>query len=141
MRFKRSDLPGFLIAAGAPPLLFLVFLASFGVWNHRGTPLLGFMAVNIALVIGLLAMFTRFVRNWDIPVAFLIALACAAAGVIWAQRTGADHTVLATTLKWVAILAFLGANTAIGWQVLINGLLPLLDRRAAEQASQEPPPA
>jgi hypothetical protein len=134
MRFKASDFPGFLIAVVGPPLLMLLFLQSFEVWHHRGTPLLGFMATNFAVAVGLMAMFTRFVRNWDIPVGFAFVLGAVVGMVIWLQHLGYDHTALATTLKWVGLLDFFALNLSIGWQVLTNGLLPVLDRRAAPRA-------
>jgi hypothetical protein len=136
MRFKRSDLPGFLIAVGAPALLLLVFLRTFEVWDHRGTPLLGFIAVNIAVAVGLMAMFTRFVRNWDGPVACLLLLAAAVGGVLWAQGSGNDGTAFATAMKWMALASFLLLNAVIGLQVLINGLLPILDRRDARRRAR-----
>ena len=138
MRFQRSDLPGFAIAVGAPPLLMLSFLAAYETWGHRGTPLLGFVAMNIAIAVGLMAVFTRFVRSWDVPVACLLALAAAAGGVIGAQQADADGTALATALKWIGVLAFFALNAAIGLQVLLNGLLPVLDRRAARARRPAP---
>lgn len=135
MRFKRSDWPGFIIAVGTPPLLFLVFLASFEVWDHKGTPLLGFMAVNIAGAIATMAIFARFVKSWDVPLGILMVLIAAVIGVIWAQESGNDGTALATLLKWVALIAFMVLNLAIGVQVLKNGLLPVLDRRDARRAA------
>jgi len=134
MRFRRADLPGFVIAVGAPPLLMLLFLASYQTWGHRGTPLLGIMATNIALAMAVPAVFTRFVRNWDVPLACLLLLAAAAGGVVWAQRAGTDGTALVTALKWIGVLAFFALNVAIGLQVLVHGLLPVLDRRAARRA-------
>lgn len=134
MRFKRSDLPGLLIATVAPPLLFVLFLQSFGVYNHRGTPLLGFVAANLAVAIGILAMFTRFVRNWDVPIGFALALATLVGLIIWLQHLGYDDGGFALTLKWLAILDFLALNIALGYQVLVHGLLPVLDRRAARRA-------
>jgi hypothetical protein len=136
MRFTRSDLPGFLIAVGAPALLLLVFLRTFEVWDHRGTPLLGFIAVNIAVAVGLMAMFTRFVRNWDWPVACLLLLAGAVGAVLWAQRSGNDGTAFATAMKWTALLFFFLLNAVIGLQVLIHGLLPILDRRDARRRAR-----
>lgn len=135
MRFKRSDWPGFIIAVGVPPLLFLVFLASFEVWDHKGTPLLGFMAVNLAGAIATMAIFSRFVKSWDVPIGILLVLITAVVGVIWAQESGNDGTALATLLKWAALIAFMVLNLAIGLQVIKNGLLPVLDRRDARRAA------
>jgi hypothetical protein len=134
MRFKRSDLPGLLIATVAPPLLFVLFLQAFEAYGHRGTPLLGFMATNIAVAIGILAMLTRFVRNWDVPIGFTLMLAMLVGLIIWLQRLGYDGTSFALTLKWLAILDFLALNIALGYQVLVHGLLPVLDRRADRRA-------
>lgn len=137
MRFKRADLPGFLLAVLAPPALTILFLASFDVWQHRGTPLLGFMATNIAIGIGLMAMFTRFVRNWDWPMAALLVIAVAVIGVIWAQQSGAGNSTGANILKWIGVLGFLMFNLVMGLQVLKHGLLPVLDRRDARRAQQQ----
>lgn len=134
MRFLRADLPGFVIAVAGPPLLMLLFLASFQTWDHRGTPLLGMMSTNIALAIAVPAIFTRFVRNWDMPLVFLALLALATAGVLQLQRTGADGTLLATALKWAGVVAYVALHAAIGVQMLVYGLLPVLDRRAARLA-------
>ena len=131
MRFKRADLPGLVTAVAAPALLTLLFLRTFEVWDHRGTPLLGFISTNIAVAVGLMAVFTRFVRNWDWPMAFLLILAGAVGGVLWAQGSGNDGSAFATTMKWVALLAFALVNLSIGLQVLVHGLLPVLDRRSA----------
>ncbi|MGE0134341.1 MAG: hypothetical protein AB7L91_03935 [Dehalococcoidia bacterium] len=137
MRFKRSDLPGFIIAVGAPPLLFLLFLRSFEVWHHQGTPLLGFMATNIAGAVATLAIFSRFIRNWDFPLILLAVLGGIIGGVLWAQQSGNDGTAFATTLKWLGIGVFLLLNLLLGLQVLQNGLLPVLDRRDARRSAAE----
>lgn len=136
MRFKRSDFPGFLIAVAAPPLLTLLLFNSFDIWEHRGTPLLGFIAMNVAVAVGLMAMFSRFVRNWDIPLVFAFILGTVVFIVLWMQRMGFDHTPWATGLKWVGLLTFLLLNISIGYQVLTNGLLPILDRRDHRRAQQ-----
>jgi hypothetical protein len=91
------------------------------------------MATNIGVGVGLMAMFTRFVRNWDWPMAFLLILASAVAGALWAQGSGNDGTAFATTMKWLAVAAFLLVNAAIGLQVLVHGLLPVLDRQSARK--------
>ncbi len=136
MRFRRADLPGFVIAVAGPPLLMLLFLASFQTWDHRGTPLLGMVSTNIAVAIAVPAIFTRFVRNWDMPLVFLALLALATVGILQLQRTGADSTPVATALKWTGVVAFFALNAAIGLQVLVHGLLPILDRRAARRAGR-----
>ena len=135
MRFHRSDLPGILIATLAPVGLMLLFLASFETWHHEGTPLVGAMAGNIAVGGGLLAAFTRFIRNWDIPLAsILLMLACAAAVVVL-QETGNDGTG-ANALKWLGLLGFLVFNISVVLQILSYGLLPALDQRAARIAAE-----
>ncbi len=137
MRFTRADLPGLAIAALAPPALFVLFLASFDVWEHHGTPLLGAMSANIAIGGGLAAAFSRFIRNWDIPLALLAVLLAAVAGVIWAQQSGNDGTALATILKWVGVIAFLLLNVAVLLQILNNAILPMLDRRDARRKAEQ----
>lgn len=137
MRFRRADLPGIAIATLAPAALFYLFLASFELWHHHGTPLLGAMAANIAIGGGLLAAFTRFVRNWDAPIIVLLILLAAVAGVIWAQQTGNDGTAIATLLKWVALIMFFVLNAVIGLQVLNNAVLPILDRRDARKRAEQ----
>ena len=86
MRFTRRDLPGIAIALLGGPALMLLFLASFETWDHRGTPTLGFMGANLGLAVGFAAIFARFIRNWDWPIAFLALLLAAVAAVNWAQR-------------------------------------------------------
>lgn len=136
MRFTRNDLPGLLIAALAPAGAMLIFLAAFDVWDHHGTPLLGFMAGNLAGGVATIAAFTRFVKNWDVVVALIATMLAAIAGVIWAQQSGNDGTDVATVLKWVGLIAFLLVNAAIVLQILVNGLLPIADRRAARKRAE-----
>ncbi len=137
MRFVRGDLPGIVIAALAGPALMLLFLASFETWDHRGTPLLGAIAANLAIGAGLLAVFSRFVRNWDLPIALLGILIAIVIAVIWVQRSGHDGTALATGLKLAGVVDFLLLNLAVGGQVLWHGLIPVLDRRAARAAGDQ----
>lgn len=133
MRFKRSDLPGILIAVLAPVGLTVLFLTAFDVWHHEGTPLLGFMATNIAIGGGIAAAFSRFVRKWDAAFACFAILIALVAAVIWAQRAGEDGTALATALKWAAVIDFLVLNVVVLGQVVSGGLLPILDRRDARR--------
>jgi len=136
MRFHRSDLPGLLIAIGAPVGLMLLFLAAFDTWHHHGTPLLGAMAANLAIGGGLLAAFTRFIRNWDVILGFFLALVISVVTVIVLQQTDHDGTALATTLKWVGVIAFLGLNVLIPLQILSNGVIPMLNRNEARRAAE-----
>jgi len=135
MRFHRSDWPGILIAALAPPALMLLFLASYDVWHHHGTPLLGGMAANIAIGGALIAAFTRFIKKWDIPLASLVVIIGSAAAVIALQQTDNDNG-LADLLKWVAVLGFLVFNAAAVLQILGYGLIPALNQRAARKAAE-----
>ncbi len=79
-------------------------------------------------------MFTRFVRNWYWPLACVLVLGVAVIGVIWMQSQGTGDSGPATALKWTGLLAFFAANLTVGVQVLIHGLLPLVDRRAERRA-------
>ena len=136
MRFKRADLPGIAIATLAPPALLLLFLASYETWDHRGTPLLSFVGSNIAIGAGLAAVFSRFVRHWEVPLALLAVLMVVVTAVNVLQRTDNDGTALADALKWVGLLDFMLLNAAIGYQVLTNGLLPVMDRRSALRGAE-----
>ena len=133
MRFKRSDQPGILIALLAPVGLTALFFTAFEIWDHEGTPLLGFMAVNIAVVGGIAAAFSRFIRSWDVPLALFAILIGLTLAVIWAQRSGNDGTALATGLKWAGVIDFLLLNLVVLGQVVSGGLLPILDRRDARR--------
>jgi hypothetical protein len=130
MRFRRSDLPGILIAGLAPVGLMLIFLASFQTWHHEGTPLLGVMAANLAIGGGLLAAFTRFIRNWDIPLASALLMIACTAAVVVLQETGNDNAG-SNLLKWLGIVGFLVFNISVVLQILANGLVPMLNQRAA----------
>ena len=135
MRFHRSDLPGILIAGLAPVGLTLLFLNSFDVWGHHGTPLLGAMAANIAIGGALLAAFTRFIRNWDVPFASIVLMLVCAAAVVGLQKAGNDNTG-ANFLKWLGLVGFLVFNISVVLQILGNGLVPALNQRAARLAAE-----
>ena len=128
MRFSRSDWPGIAIAVLAGPALMFLFLAATETWGHKGTPLLGFMAGNIGLAVGLAALFSRFILKWDIPITALVAILAAVGAVKWIQVSGNDGTRLATGVKWAGVIAFVVLNVAVAWQLVTNGLAPLLDR-------------
>lgn len=136
MRFKRSDLPGILIASVAPALLFWLFVRSFGLEHHHGTPLLGAMSGNIAGGAATFAVFSRFVRRWDRVVIPTVLLIGCAVGVLVLQRTGDDGSAFATGLKIGGVLMFGLVNIAIILDVLVNGLNPSLQRRDARLARE-----
>jgi hypothetical protein len=136
MRFHRSDVPGLLIATLGPVGLTLLFLAAFDTWDHHGTPLLGAMAANLAVGGGLLAAFTRFIRNWDVILGLLLALVLSVGTVIGLQQTGDDGTALATTVKWVGVVSFLALNVVVTLQIINNGLIPMLNRIEARRAAE-----
>jgi hypothetical protein len=138
MRFSRSDLPGIAIAALAGPALMVLFLASFETWDHRGTPVLGFMGANLGIAVGVAAVFSRFIRRWDIPIGAIAAMIVVAAAVNWAQHTDNDGTRLVTGVKWAGVVAFLVLNVSVIYQIVQNGLLPVLDRRDARRAAEQP---
>ena len=137
MRFTRADLPGMAIALLAGPLVVLLFLAAFETWGHKGTPVLGFVGTNVGIGVGLAAVFARFIRRWEWPLAFLGLIAAAVAGVYWAQQAGYDGTRLATALKWLGVAGFAGLNLAVVQQLLRHGVLPILDRLDARRAGGE----
>lgn len=136
MRFKRSDLPGILIATVAPALLFWLLVRSFGLEHHHGTPLLGALSGNIAGGAGVLAVLSRFVRRWDRVVIALVLLAGCVAGVLVLQRTGDDGSSFATALKLAGVLLFGVINVFVILDVLVHGLNPSLQRRDARLARE-----
>lgn len=136
MRFKRSDLPGILIATLAPAALFSLIVVSFGLQHHHGTPLLGALSGNIAGGAGVLAVFSRFIRRWDRVIGALVLLIACVVGVILLQETGHDGGALATTLKLGGVVLFLVINLFVILDVLVHGLNPSLQRRDARLAHQ-----
>ncbi|MSQ42419.1 MAG: hypothetical protein EXR65_05225 [Dehalococcoidia bacterium] len=141
MRFKRGDLPGIVIAALAPAGMVVLILAAYGLWQHEGSPVLGGAAANLALGAGLLAAFSRFIRRWNVLIGLLLALALDIAAIVFAQRSGNDHTALATGLKLLGVALFLGVNATAAIDLLVHGLNPVLVRRderiAARRAAQQ----
>lgn len=136
MRFKRSDLPGILIATVAPALLFWLLVRSFGLEHHHGTPLLGALAGNVAGGAGVLAVLSRFVRRWDRVVIALVLLAGCVVGVLALQWTGNDGSPFATALKLAGVLLFGVINVFVVLDVLVHGLNPSLQRRDARLARE-----
>ena len=132
MRFQRSDLPGIAVAALVPAILSYVVFLGWDIGHHEGTPLLGMLAGNFAVVGGVIAYLTRYLahRRAFIIIAALFALCVA--GVIAMQFAGLDHRIAATALKWAALLLFLALNTLLVVDVLavaVNPYLVRLDER------------
>ncbi len=136
MRFTWSDLPGLLIATLVPVALTLLLFESYELWDHEGTPLLSMLASNAAIAAGVAAVFIRFVRNWDVVAAPAVLMVIAIVAVLVLQQTDNDNAG-ATAVKWVALLSFLVLNVVIAYQVLVNGLIPVLNRRDARRAAAE----
>lgn len=136
MRFTWSDLPGLLIATLVPVALTLLLFESYDLWDHEGTPLLSALASNVAIAVGVAAVFIRFVRNWDAVAVPAVVLTIAVVVVLVLQQTDNDNAG-ATAMKWVAIFSFLVLSLVIGYQVLVNGLIPVLNRRDARRAAAE----
>ena len=135
MRFRRADLPGLALATLAPPLMVILFLASFEAWDHQGTPLLGGVATNVALPAAIIGAFSRFVKSWDLIVVLLGVILACVVGVNWAQRTGMDDELISTLLKLTGVATFMLLNAVFGYQILKNAILPILDRRDARIAA------
>lgn len=136
MRFKRSDLPGILIATVAPALLFWLLVRAFGLEHHHGTPLLGALSGNIAGGAGTFAVLSRFVRHWDRVIVTLALLAACVAGVLVLQWTGNDGSSFSTALKMAGVLLFGVINLLVIWDALVHGLNPILQRRDARLARE-----
>ncbi|MPZ98463.1 MAG: hypothetical protein GEU80_03835 [Dehalococcoidia bacterium] len=136
MRFKRQDLPGILIATVAPVLIAVLFLSSYELWDHHGTPLLPTVIVNLAVGAGIIGALSRFIRNWDMVMAVVLVLVISVVGVLALQQSDNDGTALATALKWVGVVSFLALNLVIVLQLLTNGLIPILNRRETRQREE-----
>ena len=137
MRFHRSDLPGIIFAILAPAGMMLLFLSSYGIWNHHGTPLLGMMAGNIAVGAGLMAAFSRFIHKWGMIIISLSLIALSVIAVLTLQQFDYTSGIYYTLLKWVGVFGFLGFNTSVILQFLNNGLAPTLNRRDERLAAKD----
>lgn len=139
MRFKRSDMPGMLAATVGPVLLMLILLQSFQLWDHHGSPILAILAMHIAIGGGLIGAFARFIRARDALLGLLLGLVLCVVGVLALQASDNDGTLPATMLKLGGVFFFLALNVLVVWQILANGLNPVLvrrDERRAEAAEE-----
>ena len=135
MRFKRSDIPGMLIATLGPVALMFLLLESYQLWDHHGSPILAILSTNLAIVGGLIGAFWRFVRNRDAVIGLALGLALCIAGILTLRATGDDGTAVASFLKVGAVLFFLLLNAVVIWQFLAHGLNPILVRRDEQHAA------
>lgn len=136
MRFKRRDLVGIVIATLAPVGLLVMFLASYQLWDHHGSPILAIMATNLAVGGGIIGAFSRYIRNWDLVGGLAILLAICIVSVIVIQKNDADGTAVATSLKLLGVLAFSLLNLAVIGQFLKYGIEPILLRREDRRSKQ-----
>ena len=137
MRFQRSDLPGIAVAALVPAVLSYIIFAGWDLLHHEGTPLLSMVAMNFAVVGGVIAYLTRYLAHRR---AFIVTVALSAlcvAGVIAMQFAGVDHTLGATALKWAGLLLFLALNALLAADVLAVAVNPYLVRRDERRAAGE----
>lgn len=134
MRFQRRDLAGLVVAVVGPLLLFALILESYQLWDHHGTPLLAILSMHIAIVGGLIGSCWRFVRSKDAVIGLALALALTIVVILVLRGGSAEGGALDTSLKLIGVLLFLGLNAVIGWQLLVNGLNPVLQRRDDRRA-------
>ena len=137
MRFHRSDLPGIIFAILAPAGMMLLILASYQIWDHHGTPLLGMIAGNIAIGAGLLAAFSRFIHKWDVIIISLLLIALSVITVLTFQQLEYTSNIYYTLLKWVGVIGFLVFNVSVILQFLKNGVDPTLNRRDERLAAKD----
>ncbi|MBG93024.1 MAG: hypothetical protein CL792_03490 [Chloroflexi bacterium] len=137
MKFHRSDLPGIIFAILAPAGMVLLILASYEIWDHHGTPLLGMIAGNIAAGAGILAAFSRFIEKWDAIITFLLLIAISVITVLTFQGIEYTSNPYYTLIKWVGVFGFLGFNVSVILQLLRNGLEPALNRRDERSATKD----
>src|SRR5690606_3050294 len=90
MRFKRSDIPGMLVAVLGPVAPMFLLLESYQLWDHHGSPILGILSVHLAIGGGLIGAFWRFVRNRDAVIGLALGLALCVIGVFALQAAGED---------------------------------------------------
>tara|TARA_B110000196_G_C21010227_1_gene597472 strand:- start:334 stop:780 length:447 start_codon:yes stop_codon:yes gene_type:complete len=141
MKFKKNDFLGILLAALAGPGMFLIILSAYDLWDHRHSPLLGFLAVNIAIGGGLIGAFSRYIKNVGRFLALLLLLLMFSLAVKVLQWTGNGDSGYKILFIWLGVLDFLILNLVVGWEFLANGLVPALDRKKEKkllaQANEE----
>ena len=137
MRFHRSDLPGIIFAILAPAGMMLLLLASYEIWDHHGTPLLGMLAGNIAIGAGLLAAFSRFIHKWGMIIVSLLLIVLSVIAVLTFQQLENTSNIYYTLLKCVGVFGFVGVNDSVILQFLNNGLEPALNRSDERLAAKD----
>ena len=128
MKFTENDYIGIILAALAGPGIFLIILSAYDLWEHRHTPLLGFLAVNVAIGGGIIGAFSRFIKNKNRFLALIAFLILCVLAIKLLQWTGNSDSGFKLLFIWLGIIDFLLINAVIGWEFLANGLVPALDR-------------
>ncbi|MFL2635101.1 MAG: hypothetical protein ACJ0J6_04580 [Dehalococcoidia bacterium] len=137
MKFTKNDYIGILLAALAGPGIFLIILSAYDLWEHRHTPLLGFLAVNVAIGGGIIGAFSRFIKNKTRFLALIVFLILCILAIKILQWTDNSESGFKLLFIWLGIIDFMLINAIIGWEFLANGLVPRLDRMKANNPTEE----
>ena len=138
MKFTKNDYLGIILAALAGPGIFLIILSAYDLWDHRHTPLLGFLAVNIAIGGGIIGAFSRFIKNKIRLISLIMILILCVLAIKFLQWTDNGDSSFKLLFIWLGIIDFMLINAIIGWEFLANGLVPALDRNNERKPIEEP---
>jgi hypothetical protein len=137
MKFTKNDYLGIILATLAGPGIFLIILSAYDLWDHRHTPLLGFLAVNVAIGGGIIGAFSRFIKNKTRLVTLIAILIICILAIKLLQWTDNGESSLKLLFIWLGIIDFMLINAIIGWELLANGLVPALDRIKEKKPVEE----
>ena len=137
MKFTKNDYLGIILATLAGPGIFLIILSAYDLWDHRHTPLLGFLAVNVAIGGGIIGAFSRFIKNKIRFITLIVALILCVLAIKLLQWTGNGESSFKLLFIWLGIIDFMLINAIIVWEFLANGLVPALDRKKEKNPIEE----
>ena len=129
MKFRKNDILGILLAAFAGPGLFLIIISAYDLWDHRHTPLLGFLATNLAIGGALIGVFSRYIKNIYRFISLIFILILCVLIVKILQWSGNEESNLKLLFIWIGLIDFLILNVIVGWEFLSNGFVPAMDRK------------
>ncbi|MFB0900885.1 MAG: hypothetical protein QMB22_02620 [Dehalococcoidia bacterium] len=129
MKFRKNDILGILLAAFAGPGLFLIIISAYDLWDHRHTPLLGFLATNLAIGGALIGAFSRYIKNIYRFISLIFILLLCVFIVKILQWSGNEESNLKLLFIWIGLIDFLILNVIVGWEFLSNGFVPAMDRK------------